>query len=169
MTTPMLSIDPGVRNLGAAAWGADGELLGALCSRQPTTTLGLGALAYRHVQEITEAIGGPWDLGIMESMVWTGVRATTPQDLIDVQTVGALVVASLASEWQLLPPSLWKATIPKEIHHERILAGLTARERAIATTAAARAGACAKEVLDAIGIGLYALGRTDRSGNGVRK
>jgi DNA primase len=64
----------------------------------------------------------------------------------------------------LLAPHEWKGSIPKAHHHRRILACLDPAEHAIAHDAAQAAGAHAKEVLDAVGLLVYYMGRTGRSG-----
>ena len=162
-----VGIDPGVLALGyGIAWG---RRLGAagICThigRLDVRAAG-HALQIRDVIAAAAARGGPWQPTIfLESMTAARDRATTAQDLIDVQTVGCLTAAALGYV-RLLPPSEWKGSTPKVVHHERMIEALDAGERAILAEALR---ACPKrhhkEVLDAVGILLYGLGRIERTG-----
>lgn len=168
-----VGIDPGVPALGyAIAWGRQ---IGAAGLCRPPRTVGKPCLDVRgmgYADEIRDAIsaqrGGPWQVtAYVESMTVTRDRTTTPQDLINVQTIGCIVAGRLG-DVRLLPPDTWKGSTPKAIHHERLCAldgPLDASERAI-VAAALRATPKKhhKEVLDAVGILLYGLGRTERNG-----
>lgn len=165
----MISIDPGTKALGAAWWGG-GLLLGATVSRVPQTR-DLSLAATQHVINLRmfalerglHHSGGPV---AVESMEWTGgARATTVADLLNVQTVGCIVAASMGLAVTLQPVSEWKGPIAKDRHHERNRGVLSPAELLILDAAAHAAGKThAKEVLDAVGIGLYTLGRTGRHG-----
>lgn len=162
----MIALDPGVKALGWA-FGRDGQILAAGCSKAGKVTHGAAAIA--HVQNIARAIGV---LGLVsasgvfcESME---IRPTDPiykvRDLVDVQTVGMLTAGMLACSGfgPAVPVGVqaWKGTVPKHIHHPRILDKLRPEERAIVDAACKAAGkANAKEVLDASGLFLYASQR----------
>lgn len=155
----LISIDPGVKALGWAAW-SDGVLQAAGCSRTAERDLGAALAAHRaavglHVYGATDAA--------VESMQYRPTDST-PQDLIDVQTIG-LGVAGMCRHVHLYRPSAWKGTIPKAVHHRRNMGALSMYEQAVTAQALAD---CPrgnhKEVLDAIGIGLYHLKRTTRAG-----
>lgn len=73
--------------------------------------------------------------------------------------------AGLALDFFL--PIEWKGATPKSIHHERVWARLADRERMVVNDAFSRRGMNGKplpaskrhNVLDAVGLGLFALGR----------
>lgn len=163
----LLAIDPGKIWLGWAGF-RDGKLRGAGCSKSPAghysshfsnMVLHVGFLG---------GFGAMVDCVALESMTVRGDGSPVPpQDLIDVQTVGCLVARSFSSDVRLLTPMDWKGTIRKSVHHPRIRAALDETERGIAGCACDRAGAHAKEVMDAIGLGLFFLKRTDKGG-GIR-
>ncbi len=170
MSLLLLSIDPGTRALGWAYWSQrDETLIAAGCSRVKAVVPGSAALARGHVENIRipDSIARPYQCAaaVVEHMEAKAARATTPQDLIEVEAVGCLVAASLAANWALIGASEWKGTIPKEIHHPRLLEVLNAAELMVVNEALIRVPVSNhKEVLDAVGIGLYYLRRTNRSG-----
>lgn len=154
----MISIDPGVRALGWARW-ADRALVACRVSRAPAAVWDLVDLAEHHAAAIGKGSAG---VVILESMEARGSRVP-PQDLIDVQTVGVLTAARVGNLY-LLHPSAWKGSVPKEIHHPRIRSVLSPGEAQVLDLGLANSGSHAKEVLDAVGLGLYYLGRTNRGG-----
>lgn len=160
MISDIVAIDPGVRVLGWAR-SRGSVLVGAGCSRPRTadSTIGWAELHARALRL------GSARVAVVEHMEH---RRNDPRsqanDLLDVQTVGVYVAARLAPEVVMVRPSTWKGSIPKGIHHERILSVLTPEERDIATEAAREAGRHGKEALDSIGILLYHLKRINRSG-----
>lgn len=159
----LVSIDPGIKALGWARFhdlgpGRPCELFSCGASRNASGTL--PEVARTHAERIARGV----DVVALESMTVRGANSIPPQDLINVQTVGAIVAASLTHRIVLLTPEEWKGTVPKSIHHPRIRAALSEAERGTLGGACDLAGANAKEVLDAVGIGLYYLGRIDRAG-----
>ena len=71
--------------------------------------------------------------------------------------------------WAEHRPSRWKGNVPKPIHHARIARFLSDAERALLPAGALDAEAGAKggyqpDRADAIGIGIWVLGRSDRGG-----
>ncbi len=157
MISDTLGIDPGTRALGWAR-AKDGKITHAGLSRAPQIA-SLAECAEYHARAI--GLGSTLRVAL-ESMTYRGVHS---QDLLDVQTVGCLVAARVAPTVILYPPSEWKGTIPKAQHHLRILESLEYSERGIVNLAVQSAGKThAKEVLDAVGILLYAMSRTNRTG-----
>lgn len=68
-------------------------------------------------------------------------------------------IAKLVGGWDAkYRPGQWKGNVPKAPHHRRLARELSEEERAIAPPAKDH------DAWDAIGIGLYALGRTQRGG-----
>lgn len=175
-----LSIDPGVWELGwCASFGHRAVLAG--CSKIPKANRArdpdLIAVAAQHGEHIRRmlALGG-WILEFNHgSTIWVEsmeLRATdglaVSRDLMNVQTVGvalACLLCGRAGTAKAVPVSTWKGSVPKSIHHPRILAALDPNERRIVDAACKAAGKTnAKEVLDAVGIFLHSVRRIDKSG-----
>lgn len=73
---------------------------------------------------------------------------------------GGLIMANFGVTPEYVEPSKWKGSTPKGISQKRILARLTARERTIKELACKGvAESKCHNIVDAIGIGLWALGR----------
>jgi len=155
----IVAIDPGVKVLGWAAFLDSGALVDCGISR--TKARDLSAALAEHVENMREFSPA---VVALESMRYTPGRRTTPQDLIDVQTIG-VGVASALGPVRLYPPSAWKGSIPKDVHHARTRAALEPEERERLGAILAQCPKInRKEILDAVGIGLYHLKRTNRSG-----
>jgi hypothetical protein len=74
----------------------------------------------------------------------------------DLDRLAAMVKAT--SPWHArFPPRVWKGGIAKPPHHRRIIEALSEAEREVAKGAT-------HDAMDAIGIGLYALGRVGKGG-----
>lgn len=103
----------------------------------------------------------------LESMEVRGTGSKTPPaDLVAVEGRGNLFAGYLRPKRLVtLTPTTWKGSVPKVIHHPRILHELASAEAAILDRAIKAAPKTnAKEILDAVGLGLYGLGRTHRGG-----
>lgn len=181
----LVALDPGVWAMGWAVF-RDRVLVAAGCSKVPRNkTRGPASIAAEHANTISASIyearglGRGWGLDVghhgvaglvdivCEHMCTRGPEAPQrPDDLIMVEAVGCLTAARLGHVSRLYPASEWKGSIPKDVHHPRIRAALgPVDEIVIATFAAAQAGKTnVKEVWDAIGIGLFSLGRIDSKG-----
>jgi hypothetical protein len=88
-----------------------------------------------------------------------------PNDLVTIAIVGAELVGMFRTLEQDLKitwyyPKTWKGNVDKAAHQPRILSTLSDVERACITTV--RAKALMHNVIDAVGIGLFHLGRMDR-------
>jgi hypothetical protein len=182
----LIAIDPGIWALGWAAF-RERTLIAAGCpkvrplrgftgspgvgdKRHPN----LGEIARVHVHGIRYGLEGTGPRGslsvALEHMQTRGRDARErPNDLIDVQAVGAACAGMLDPfPLRLITAQEWKGSVPKDVHHPRIVRALDPAETEIATRAWTAAGENAKEVLDAIGIGLYATGRIDAKGEALR-
>tara|TARA_R110000868_G_scaffold83620_3_gene235896 strand:- start:2208 stop:2714 length:507 start_codon:yes stop_codon:yes gene_type:complete len=161
-----VAIDPGTKNLGFAIFDPDGgRIVACGCSRSD------GARPMDHGQAIHLATILPIESAHVESMRWRPRDARSqPNDLLDVQTVG-LLAAHYSGAWRIetLEPQEWKRTLPKAIHHTRLVAALEPGETEILERAVDAAGANGKEVLDAVGIALYVSGRIDAAGRTMKK
>lgn len=91
--------------------------------------------------------------------VYPGPRNEDPNDLIQVtRTVGWFerIAQESGARTTLVKPRDWKGTVKKEIHNDRVLARLTPAELALLPKL------CKSKlhnVIDAIGLGLWKLGR----------
>lgn len=146
----VVSVDLGKRLCGVAAWTLDGELL-----RADTISGGPGPISMAAAVKF-------WSLWFGAEVVVPGFVIELPQnyrgfrvahkDLDALRLVGAELGAFAA-----YTPHVWKGSVPKDVHHRRVLGALGTKERALV-------GALDHNGLDAIGIGLYFFGRTNRGG-----
>jgi hypothetical protein len=143
--TTLLTIDPGKHVSGWAFF--EGVTLVA-CGISPEGLPGYDGAARRCV---------------VEKMRWRPTAESQPNDLIDCQISGLLFAHSVCHcPIELLPASSWKTALPKAVHHRRIDKALTGGEQA--KTVWWQTSPHLKEVYDAIGIGLFVLGRTTKAG-----
>ena len=102
----------------------------------------------------------------IESQVCYPRSKVPPNDLIKLaQSAGRWAgrYDSLGVEAHFVEPSIWKGQVPKEIHQQRIVNGLTTFERSILLRAEKSVFSTRRHnMLDAIGIGLWALAATNR-------
>lgn len=159
-------MDPGVRSLGAARWDSR-RLTRVIVSRSPKSRTVADAV-HDHREALLRAQMGEADEGVIEHMQYRP-QDSTPQDLIDVQAVGCTVIGSIARHVLFLKPTSWKGTIPKRVHHKRIVGQLDEQEIRVLgdlydRVLNGKTRGNDKEALDAIGLGLFHLGRTNRSG-----
>ncbi len=145
----LLAIDPGT-NSGWAAFSSDGQLLGC----------GLGAVP---------------NLFAFPKKVIIECPRLRPRGEKNPNSI--LLVARSAGEWGgmygacgakvvYISPNDWKGSTPKQVSHQRVLAKLTDQESKVLQNAflshPGRKGMAPKlreNVLDAVGIGLYGVGR----------
>jgi hypothetical protein len=95
--------------------------------------------------------------------IYPGGRTKNPNDVLS--------VAINAGEWagryqargfktEYVEPQRWKGSVPKEIHHPRIFAKLLPSEQVVVADAGKGIAPSKRHnMLDAIGIGLWAVGR----------
>lgn len=152
----LISIDPGVKALGAAVWSG-GRLKRALCSVAPHG-LHLGGCVEWHIASLHEYLPREVALEVMQER-----RMVPSQDLMDVNVVGGIVAGTLSTRVVLCTSQSWKGGTPKSVNHARTRAQLDDGETKILAAALA---SCPKrhhkEILDAVGIGLWSLGRSTR-------
>jgi hypothetical protein len=91
-----------------------------------------------------------------------GARADAQaNDLIDLTAASCLLAGSLKPrEIRFVTPHEWKGSLPKEVCHARIQKKLTPAELGILAVASSKIrGSLVHNLWDAVGIGLFALGR----------
>ena len=143
----LLSIDPGLKTVGWAYWEGRELKCCGLSRTKHTDTTKQAREHWAHLESWRDA-----DRKICEMMVWRGGRAkASPADLLKLN----IVAGHLGTEW--VAPSTWKGFCPKSIHQPRILKALTDQERALVM--GCMPASLRHNVVDAVGIGLYYLGR----------
>lgn len=144
----LVSIDPGKIVSGVAHW-QEGELIGA----------GLQSRAPDDADPVRDCV-----LEYME--VRPGRSGSVPKDLIAVATAGAYLMGTYRPRaFVMVSPTQWKGQTPKDIHHERMRLALLPWETHVLGNALRDAPKPHhKEILDAVALGLFYLGRIGRSG-----
>lgn len=144
----LVAIDPGVKNL---AWA---EYHGRELARCGLSRAGSAA---EHAAALVN-MAGP-DVLVLEQM--TPRDLPNAADLIAVTHTGAYVAGFLCPCVLRYPTAQqWKGSVPKRIHHDRIAKILSPAERAVIAEVAVRVPAgLLHNVWDAVGLGLWGLGR----------
>lgn len=156
----MITIDPNLRGCGVAHW-RNGVLIRAEYVKNPCES-GRG---YEAFVALAVAVGQSADTSkqvlIEHPRVYPGTPKTDLNDLLDVCGVGAAVALALRNfgPVQTVFPSEWKGTMKKAAMLDRIREKLTDVESAVVQKTNK---SDTEDVLDAIGIGLWKLGRLNR-------
>jgi hypothetical protein len=146
--TTFFSVDPGGTELGWASW-ADGRLVACGLSRTKVKLWQLRAVYHRAA---LEALGAYPGLVICECMRVRGGRGLgNPQILVELNGIAGHV----GNAWT--EPGTWKGRLSKELHQPRILATLAPAE--LALVMAVKPPSLRHNTIDAVGIGLWHLGR----------
>jgi hypothetical protein len=168
----LIAIDPGVHSMAIAVFHDDGKLIQAWNEKsksifKPDVKLSVaeqverwGSPSVRLVNRLqATAPNGVHIIGERQ-VVYPGAKGlrTNPNDLLDLAMCagafyGALCV-DMRSTLRLVEPAEWKAQVPKDICRRRIEAMLTPAEKS-----AIKKGGEMHNIYDAIGIGLFGLGR----------
>ncbi len=153
----LLAIDPGLRHCGCAYF-TDGVLSRACLAVNYEKKL-RGPKAH-HAMALEVSLR-------MNSAYWTVLeypriypnhsnkRAEDPNDCLELAGVDGAIAAYLGGNVSHVFPSEWKGQVPKAIMIERIKKTLTKEE----TQRVELAGAKSHNIWDAVGIGLFHLGR----------
>lgn len=139
----LLACDPGENCGGACFIGGVLVWAGLLSFADPTH---IAIRAERMIVEIPQVYPGP--------------RAEDPNDLIGVAIIAGQWIRSVsAPDTRRVFPRQWKGGVDKKIHNGRVLAKLSAAElQEVPKMAASKL----HNVIDAIGLGLFDLGRIGR-------
>ena len=161
----LLAVDPGIRACGIAMFVGgtlqDADLVKSAAPVGDPTPTRCAAMA----EAVLERAWGWW---YVESLVveWPQVyragrakRGADPNDLLLLAGVcGALATTSKVNALAAFLPREWKGTLSKEIACARVLARLSAEERGVVDLLGLPKSSI-HHVLDAVGIGLHAVGR----------
>lgn len=163
----LISLDPGLREAGLAVF-TGGLLTSAFLVRNPNTK-DRGGKAWVDMGREVDIILG--EAASTETSLFTFVSEipqvyregksanVSPDDLTNLTGVVGCVIGFLdPSEVKTYVPAEWKGQVPKKIHNKRIIAALSSTE--VAALDAVKCPASLKHnVVDAIGVGLFELGR----------
>lgn len=164
----LVAVDPGLRGCGVAVFYA-GLLTWASYVRSPEKTKRGGAAWIAMGGAVAEALGRklgpinyPGSVGYVEyPQQYDGAGHTADRgDISELTAVAgglALVLRGYCAEVRTPKPREWKGQTPKEIHVARTARKLSAAEMA---TLEPCPESLRHNVLDAVGIGLWALGRS---------
>jgi hypothetical protein len=141
----LLAIDPGQTT--GWAYFLNGELLQA---------------SYDTKEEVLIQTNRGTDILVIEKPAWYGTNNKVDvNDLIEL----AVFVGEMKQKYRmttkeivLVLPVAWKGTVPKKIHNQRVLDTLTEKERDLLPLRP-RAKDYDHNMLDAVGLGLWKLGR----------
>lgn len=161
MKRVVTAIDPGLRKLGIAVF-ADGLLLHSALIKAPGTDLGV--TAWQRIADkartwrLDHSPPGyfPRDEALVSEYPQSyvaGQQKGDQNDLIELTGVVGYLLGAIVDvgEKQTYLPRAWKGTMDKEAMQERILSRLSPEERVNAVEQS--------DVIDAIGVGLFYLGR----------
>jgi Holliday junction resolvasome RuvABC endonuclease subunit len=160
----LIAIDPGLRGCGVAAFETEGcqpFLIKACYITSPEKTL-TGPVAWAAMAGEVVRTGRPDILVLEQPRIYPGVRREDPNDLIQL----AGVLGAIAAHWESVPtivayyPAAWKGQVPKKVMTNRILKHLATGELSRLVSV----GAKDHNTIDAIGLGLFHLGRMKRGG-----
>ena len=159
----LLCVDPGLRGCGVAEFEGY-DLKRAAYVKNPVET-GRGYDAHRALA-VAVNMWSPWQSSVKALIEHPRVYPGSAQqkgdlnDLLDVVAVGAAIGVYFPKPVTVFP-SDWKGNVPKDVMTERIRRAITDEERARIEKCPAN---LMHNVLDAIGIGLWKLGRINKKG-----
>lgn len=158
----LYTIDPGLRHCGKAIF-ENGKVFRAELIRNPVTE-GRGPAVWRPLaSEFWKQTPFPVknDVLVCEMpRAYPGVRAEDPNDLLDLAGVLGAVSASFPGVVKMYFPSDWKGQVPKKTMTDRIRGFVKPEEWGRIKDD----GAKTHNTLDAVGLGLFHLGRMKRGG-----
>jgi len=143
----MLSVDPGTKAMGWSNWRGDRlESCGVARGKDwITTVLDMPRLKVER-------------LVIEDQQIYRGSGIDAHALLAVARVVGGVVLLYGAPATLLVRPSIWKGQLPKAVCHRRTMGKLTEDEQAVLGKTK-YSKAIKHNMLDAIGIGLWNLGR----------
>lgn len=152
MTPAILCVDCGLRKAGTATFYArELQTAGLALNKVP----GRGAKAWLGMLEAIEAVTWrfeDYEMAVVETMQIDG-RGAPPADLLELNGIAGCVIGRVKYGVSYTPKQ-WKGSLPKGVHHKRVLKELTSAERAVLGTLSKQ-----KDVMDAVALGLFHTGR----------
>ncbi len=166
----LLAVDPGIRGCGVAVF-YEGVLEHAAYVENPykrdSDAAAAGAMAHEIV-EWAHLDGQPhvhiaveWPR-VYASRIRSGASKGDPNDLLALCGVDAAIVALMDRSSTSYAPSEWKGQMKKEACHARIKTRLSPLEAEVVAKAEKAARSMSHNMLDAVGVGLFHLGRFDK-------
>ena len=168
----LIAIDPGVHSMAIAVFHDDGTLVDAWNEATPMYSVddfsrmleGWGSPSVRLVNRLQSHVRLETNRVVGErQVVYPGAKGlkTNPNDLLDLAMCAGAFFSTLCVDMQaqltVVEPAEWKAQVPKDITRKRIEGLLTTSEKVNI-----KKGGEMHNVYDAIGIGLFALGRAKK-------
>lgn len=160
-TVPLaIGLDPGKWKMGRAV-GRDGLIVSAEVVRTPPARTWS-----EHAAVVAALSGAP------QGAVWwvecpqvrAGGRVAVKADVAELESLTRNLKASATGTVNLLDPFEWKRQVPKAVHHRRIMSLLSPAETAVVQAALTTAKDGKLDLMDAVGILLYGLGRCGPGG-----
>lgn len=171
----LISFDPGLREAGLAVF-TNGLLTSAFLVRNPNTK-DRGGKAWLEMGGTVDIIATmafptgrvPLFVSEIPQVYREGKSANvSPDDLTNLTGVVGCVIGFLdPSEVKTYVPAEWKGQVPKDIHNRRIKASLSLDEVRVLDAVKCPASLL-HNVIDAIGVGLFELGRMGGTNARVR-
>lgn len=170
---PLVAVDLGKRKVGVAFFDAAGLLLSATTLSEAIWSaerMANAALSWASGQLVDHELlpeasvlprspeGLQWMHWVCE---WPEVyekRRSRRKNIAALQQVGFAIARATGGWSGSYEPRVWKGQVSKNAHHPRLARALTPQEKRIAPPMQCH------DAWDAIGIGLFALGRTGRGG-----
>ncbi len=156
-----IAVDPGLRVCGVAYF-EDSVLKGAFLAKNPLDKERFPPAWYAMATAVDNgldryALESPDELVLEVPQVYRGAYGPNPLDLIEVAGVVGAVAATVGGKALIgYYPREWKRQEDKADHHKRVLGELAEAEQAAIEACPAY---LAHNVYDAIGLGLFRLGR----------
>lgn len=166
----MISVDPGVRRCGFAIFrGLNLEKAGYVdAEKQPKNQFIRTAWElHTAIWDELGRVAGPFDL-FVEEMHSRAAKKSAWKHLMEISRMTGAFMAymdnDLGGDAGLVSPNIWTGRLSKPDHQKRTLLSLTDPESGIINSAieSAKGSGCSEarsEIIDAVGIGLYQLGR----------
>lgn len=175
----LVAVDPSIVSAGVAVFH-DGELCAAACLREKADGRDVVSRAVSIARRVERFVGGDQidaKLVVEWPQVYQRGRSKgDPNALTPLAAVAGACAALLpTAEPHAIRPRDWKGQIPKPkgkasyIVETRSRAALTAVETVVFDQARNRVGKVPTDVSDAVGLGLWALGRAFRRRRGVTR
>lgn len=152
----LVSVDPGKRRCGVALW-VDGVLVwaGRVAGRQRRGHWSSVVVAQAVAVEVRNrgGVGAAWVVEDQQDYPGQGAKTA------DLDALRAVVrsLRAVSESLSTVRPSEWKGNVPKAVHHRRVRAVLSSAELG-------RLSSLDLDTLDAVALGLWALGRVGRGG-----